>query len=157
MTEQVQKTEVEIHGQRQSSSMGDVMAKVQTLADGQAAVYSTVPGGDFDAQKVTLNAITNSTPAIDMAGKKIMLKNFVIQASTMIDDETGEERDILRTILIDAEGKAYHAVSDGLFKALQNFTGILGHPSNWPAEGIGVMLQEVKGRRGFRFLTLKLA
>lgn len=147
----------EVATAHEARSMGDVMAKVRSLNDGNVSIYSTVEGNDFNAQKATLNAITNSEAIVDHTGKKIMLKNFVIQASTMIDDETGEERDILRTILIAADGKAYHAVSDGLFKALQNFTAILGHPSTWPDEGVGVVAQEIKGRRGFRFLTIKLA
>ena len=52
---------------------------------------------------------------------------------------------------------AYSASSDGIFKALQTFGAILGHPSTWPAEGVAIVAKEVQGRRGFRFLTIKLA
>ena len=134
----------------------DALAKVQALANDQPMIYSTVQGDDFDSKKKTLNAVTNAEPVSDHVNKKIMLKDFVIQATTMIDDD-GVERDILRTILIAADGKAYSAVSDGLFKSLQNYTALLGHPSVWPAEGVAVTVQEVKGRRGYKFLTIKLA
>lgn len=148
--------EVAVRGSEAASS-GDVMAKVRALSEGAPMIYSTVGGDDFESKKVTLNAVTNAEPVSEHLNKKIMLRDFVIQATTMIDDESGEERDILRTILIAADGKAYSAVSDGLFKSLQNYTALLGHPSVWPEGGVAVVVSEVKGRRGYRFMTIKLA
>jgi hypothetical protein len=39
--------------------------------------------------------------------------------------------------------------------SLQNITGILGHPSSWE-EPLPVVVTEVKGRKGYRFMTIKL-
>ena len=157
MTEQAAKsTEVAVSTNEPVSSQ-EVLAKVKGMADNQLSLYSTIIADDLDGKKKVLNAITNSVPVSDHLRKKIMLKDFVIQAASMIDDETAEERDVLRTILIAADGVAYHAISDGLFKALQTYTGLLGHPSEWPEEGIAVTVEEVKSRRGFKFFTIKLA
>lgn len=137
-------------------SQAEVLAAVQAMGQG-GMVYSTFDADDLDSKKRVLNAITESEPVADHLRETLNLKDFVIQAATMIDDQTGEERDVLRTILLTADGKAYHAISDGLFKSLQNYTAVLGHPSTWPAEGIAVMVDEVRSRRGYRFMTIKLA
>ena len=110
----------------------------------------------MESQKKLAMAVTDATPLNEFLGEPFHLKDFVVQATTMVDDETGEERDILRIILVTVEGVAYSCVSDGIFKILQTFTGIFGHPSEWPAEGIEMQGDERKGRRGFRYLTLKL-
>lgn len=140
---------------REARSSSDVIAAIQSLNQG-SAIYSTFEADDIDSKKKVLNAITNSEPIADHLRETIMLKDFVVQAATMVDED-GVEQNVLRTILLDAQGKAYHAISDGIFKALQNYTAVLGHPSEWPAEGVAVIVDEARGRRGFRFMTIKLA
>lgn len=148
-------TEVAV-AETQARSSADVLAAVASMGQG-TAVYSTFTADDLESKKRVLNAITESEAVADHLREKLMLKDFVIQAATMIDDQTGEERNVLRTILLTADGKAYHAISDGIFKALQNYTAVLGHPSHWPDEGIAVVVDEIRSRRGFRFMTIKLA
>ena len=154
--EAVAETGAEVAVRSEPMSASDVAVRVAAFSGGQPMVYSTIQGDDFESKKAILNAVTDAEPVSDHIGETIMLKDFVIQGTTMIDDETGEERDIIRTILVSADGKAYAAVSDGLFKILQTFTGLIGHPSVWPAEGVGVKIEERKGRRGFRYMTLRL-
>ena len=153
MSEQVS-NEVAVRGE--AMDMGDVVAKIKSLSGDAPMVYSTFAATDFESQKRLLNAVTDAEQLRDHVGKKIMLKDFVVQATTMIDQD-GMERDILRTVLVAADGKAYSASSDGIFKALQTFGAVLGHPSTWPEGGVAVVAKEVQGRRGFRFLTIKLA
>ena len=153
MSEQVS-NEVAVRGE--AMDMGDVVAKIKSLSGDAPMVYSTFAATDIESQKRLLNAITDAEQLRDHVGKMIMLKDFGVQATTMIDQD-GMERDILRTVLVAADGKAYSASSDGIFKALQTFGAVLGHPSTWPAEGIAVIGKEVMGRRGYRFLTIKLA
>lgn len=135
-------------------SMAEVQAKLAAFTTAPM-VYSTFVADDVESQKRLAVAVTDAEPLRDHLKETINLKEFVVQATTMVD-ENGEERDILRIILVSAEGKAYSASSDGLFKVLQTYTGIFGHPSGWPAEGIPVQAVETMGRRGFRYLTLKL-
>lgn len=134
----------------------DVMGAVQAMASGAVQVFSTVQGDDFDAKKRTLAAITDSEPLADHLREKIDLVDFVVQVVQMADDN-GEVSDQPRVILIDKTGKAYHAISSGILRSLQNYTGLLGMPNAWPEGGVAVMADEQRGRSGFRFMTLKLA
>lgn len=139
----------------EAASMAEVQTKLSSFTTAPM-VYSTFQTGDVESQKKLAMAVSDATPLNEFLGKPFHLKDFVVQATTMVDDETGEERGILRIILVTSEGKAYSCVSDGIFKILQTFAGIFGHPSEWPAEGIKMQGEERKGRRGFRYLTLKL-
>ena len=111
MSEQVS-NEVAVRGE--AMDMGDVVAKIKSLSGDAPMVYSTFAATDIESQKRLLNAITDAEQVRDHVGKKIMLKDFVVQATTMIDQD-GVERDILRTVLVAADGKAYSASSDGIF------------------------------------------
>ena len=143
-------------------SMDEVQAKLASFTD-KPMVFSTFDANDIESQKKLAMAVTDADPLSDNLNKTFYLKDFVVQATTMIDDRpdangvvSNEERPILRIILVTAEGKAYSCAADGIFKVLQTYTGIFGHPSVWPAEGIAMQAVENKGRRGFRYLTLKL-
>ena len=135
--------------------MDVVVAKLAAFSD-VPMVYSTFDTADVESQKRLAMAVTDAEPLNEYLGKPFYLKDFVVQATSMIDDQTGEERPILRIILVDAEGNARSCAADGIFKALQTYTRILGHPSTWPAEGHKMVAEERKGRRGFKYLTLKL-
>ena len=143
-------------------SMSEVQAKLASFTD-KPMVFSSFDADDIDSQKKLAMAVTDADPLNENLGKTFFLKDFVVQATTMIDDRpdangvvSNEEKPILRIILVTAEGKAYSCAADGIFKVLQTYTGIFGHPSTWPAEGIPMQGVESKGRRGFRYLTLKL-
>ena len=135
--------------------MDAVLSKLAAFTEAPM-VYSSFAADDIESQKRLAMAVTDAEPLNEHLGKPFFLKDFVVQATSMIDDETGEERPILRIILVDAEGKALSCAADGIFKVLQTYTGIFGHPSVWPAEGIKMVAEEKRGRRGFRYLTLKL-
>ena len=148
--------EVEVAGaHNDAAGMDAVMSKLAAFSDAPM-VYSTFDANDVESQKVLAMAVTDAQPLNEFLNKPFYLKNFVVQATTMIDDKTGEEVPILRIILITADGKAYSCAADGIFKVLQTYTGILGHPNTWPAEGHKMQAVEQKSRRGFRYLTLKL-
>jgi hypothetical protein len=130
------------------------MQSVQALSDGISSIYSTIVGDSPEAKRLILSAVTDAEPIADHLNEVIHLKDVIVQATTLADD-SGEERDALRTILIDADGKAYAAVSDGLFKYLQNMFAILGNPTTW-SEPLAIRVVEKRGRKGFRFFTVQL-
>ena len=135
-------------------SMSEVQAKLASLAD-KPMVFSTFEGDDIETKKVLASAVTDASPLNEHLNEPFFLKNFVVQATTMVNDD-GEEQPILRIILVTADGEALSCAADGIFKVLQTYTGIFGHPREWPAEGIQMKAVEERGRRGFRYLTLKL-
>lgn len=122
---------------------------IQSLADGKQTVFSTITGDDFTAKMTVLNATTASKPLSENLGKKINLANVVVQIIEMADEQTAELRDVPRTILIDADGTAYHAISSGVFRAVENILGILGKPHTWPAPVAVKVLQEGQGNRKY--------
>lgn len=141
-----------------SSSVMNVAKIVQGMANGELQMYTTVKGGDKASKLAVLAAITDSEALSDHLRETFNVKDFIIQVIQMPDEKTGEVNDVPRIILISDDGKAYHAISAGVLQSLRNFSGVLGEPSatneNWP---VAVMCDEVKGRNGYRFMTLKLA
>lgn len=129
---------------------------VSNLAAGVNSIYSTIAGETREEKVQILEAVTNAEPVGDHLGEVIKLRHVIAQATQVEDANTKEMRDAVRTVIIDDEGKAYAAVSDGMLMALQNIFGIMGNPSTW-AEPLPITVVEVKGRKGFKFFTVRIA
>ena len=140
-----------------SASVMDVTGIVQGMAKGELQMYSTVKGDDKASKLKVLDAITNSESLSDHLREPINLADFVIQVIQMPDEKTGEINNVPRIILITEDGKAFHAISSGVLQSLRNFVGVLGEPGSSDAWPVSVVCDEVKGRNGYRFMTLKLA
>jgi hypothetical protein len=61
----------------------------------------------------------------DMINKKIKLKDVILMNVTM-EGEDGEQETGIRSVLIDADGNAYNATSNGIFSSLTNLYMIFG-------------------------------
>jgi hypothetical protein len=132
------------------------LSSIASLKAGNG-VYSTITGQDFDSKKAVLNALTNATPVADSLGTVINLVNIVAQAVTVNDAATGDEVDAVRVILIDADGAAYAAVSDGIMGSLRDIFAVLGEPSTWSAP-LPVTVTENKGSiAGRKYFKIVLA
>jgi hypothetical protein len=108
-------------------------SELANLAKGSIAGYSSNKATDFASRVGIVNAMTNAVPVADNLGKTINLKDVVIQSVSLVNERTGELQEVPRITLIDADGTAYSATSDVIFKDLKNFFAILGEPNNWPA------------------------
>lgn len=149
-------SEVAVVDEVAASSAMDVRGIVAGMAKGDLQMYSTVRGEDKASKLRVLAAITDSEALSDHLREKIELKDFIIQVIQMPDEKTGEVNDVPRVVLLAADGKAYHAISSGILQSLRNYVGVLGDPNTWD-EPVAVTCDEVKGRNGYRFMTLKLA
>ena len=138
-----------------TTSAASVVSQVNDLNNGTVSVYSSIKGDDFESKTRVLAATTNSVPLSDHLNETILLKDVVVQAIELTDDEKGTVEDAARVILLAEDGTSYHAVSGGIFKALTNMFGILGEPHVWPG-ALPVQVVEEKSRRGFKFFTIKL-
>jgi hypothetical protein len=136
------------------SSATDVVGAIQGLNNPESAFYSSIKGTDFNARKAVAAALTSSTPIDESMGQTIQLVNFIVQPVDLVDDDSGEVTTAPRVILIDDEGKAYHATSVGLLSSVRNIVSVLGEPSDWP-EPVAVRVEQQKGRNGFKFFTIK--
>lgn len=126
-----------------------VSSAIQALAAGKQTVFSTIAGNDFETKLAVLQATTKSEPLADNLGKPIKLKDIVIQTIEMTDDATGETGPVPRVILVSDDGTAYHAISMGVFRAVENIIGILGMPSTWPAPLPVKVVREGKAPRAY--------
>lgn len=61
----------------------------------------------------------------DMINKKIKLKDVILMNVTM-EGEDGEQDTGIRSVLLDADGNAYNATSNGIFSSLTNLYMIFG-------------------------------
>jgi len=129
--------------------------RMAMLANG-SGILSTLTGTDLASRKTTLNAVTNATPISDHLGETINLVHVVAQVVSIVDVKTGEATDAVRAILLDADGSAYAATSDGLMGSLRDVFGIMGQPDTW-SEPLPIRVVEQRGRSGFRFYKIELA
>ena len=139
-------------------SVGAPESAIATMMDsfrtgGDNSIISTFAADTPEAKKVLMSALTDSGRLDDFLGKKIAIRDFIIQLTNMVDED-GVTRPILRSIIIDDKGKAFSAASDGIVKALQTLIFVYGQPSTWESP-VEVEVARVQGRRGWKFLTLK--
>ena len=131
-----------------------IAQEIRNLATNNVAFFSTITGTSFEDRVATIEAMTNSEPIKQNLDKTINLVNVIVQSVPMVDQTTGEIQDQPRIVLLDANGSAYHAISGGLWRSVQNILGILPHPSTWPAP-LPMHIVSVKGRQG-DFYTAKM-
>lgn len=139
----------------ESKAVATVSEQIDALATG-GDFFSTIKGTDQASKRASLAAMMNSEPISEHFGETIQLRHFVVQRVQVADDNTGELTDQPRVILIAEDGTAYHAVSSGLMSSLRNIIGALGEPDTWESP-LPVQIVEEKSRKGYRFMTVKLA
>lgn len=129
--------------------------EIANLAKGNLNIFSTVTATDFNSRKRVINAMSSSEPVADHLNKKLEVTDVIVQAIEMENEQTGKLQTVPRIVLLTADGKAYHAISDGLYRSVQNMLVVLGHPNTWP-EPVGVTVSKEKGKAG-NYFTAKIA
>lgn len=128
---------------------------VQVLAEGKQTVFSTIKGDDVESRLALFSAVTDSVALEDNLNKPIKLANIVVQSIEMVNEESGELQEVPRTILIDGDNVAYHAISKGLFRSVENLVGILGSdPAKWGGLSV-IVTREGTGNR--KYFTMRAA
>lgn len=81
----------------------------------------------------------------DMINKKIKLKDVILMNVTMEGDR-GEQDTGIRSVLIDADGNAYNATSNGIFSSLTNLYMIFG--TLHFEEPLEILISQIQTKRG---------
>lgn len=81
----------------------------------------------------------------DMINKKIKLKDVILMNVTM-EGEDGEQDTGIRSVLIDADGNAYNATSNGIFSSLTNLYMIFG--SLHFEDPLEILISQIPTKRG---------
>lgn len=134
---------------------GDVAARIGGLNDPSNAFWSSIKGDTFAGKKSIAAALASATPLIDHLNEEIPLADVIVQSVQIADEKTGEVITAPRITLIDSNGNAYNATSVGVLSSVEQFVNVVGEPSTWP-EPLVVKAVEERGRRGYRFMTLKM-
>lgn len=119
---------------------------------------STMPvDGATRAEKAALyNAISNAEHAIgEMIGETITVEHMIAHPTQLVDEETGEVRDLIRLVLVSPEGEGYHSMSGGVVESMKRLCQIVGQGS-WTDEPLQLKIKQVTTKQGNRTFNLVL-
>ena len=115
------------------------------MSDKPTAIYCSANGGTAEEKKKVFNALNNPKYKVqDFINKKIKIKDVLIEAIDIVDDETGEIDTCPRVVLIDEKVEGYQAVSMGIYGAIKNLKQVFGAPTWEPALECEVKQVQVK-------------
>ena len=133
---------------------------IESFTGGVGRLFTTIQGEDFSAKLALNNAIADAEPIDKHLDKWINLKDIVIQDVEFTDEDesTGEMTTTqgIMVVLVDDQGKAYRAFSNGVFRDLQRLLNILGDPNTWPDPVSVKVVQTVSGKNRFYNLRASL-
>ena len=133
---------------------------IESFTGGVGRLFTTIRGEDFSAKLALNNAIADAEPIDKHLDKWINLKDIVIQdvEFTEEDESTGEVTTTpgIMVVLVDDQGKAFRAFSNGVFRDLQRLLNILGDPNTWPDPVSVKVVQTVSGKNRFYNLRASL-
>ena len=141
----------------ETASTDGLTQDIEQMKQGTSNVVSTFKGGDRSTKIEILKAMTSAGSLEELIeeGKELNLANWVIKPVTLVNEETGEVREVPRIILVDDKGASYVATSVGIFSALKDISAIMGMPGEengmWP---IKVKPKGERTRNGNRVFTL---
>ena len=125
------------------------------LSEQSTSTYCSIKGGDRATKAKLYNASNNPDHKVgDFINKNIKVKDVLVEAIDIVDEETGEVERAPRVVLIDDKGKAYQAVSMGIFNAVKKAIQIFGE-TTWE-EPIEFTVKQVSVKNG-SMLTLDVA
>ena len=136
----------------------DEIGTMLTVADfsnpANSNIFTTIEGTDRKSKVAVYNAISAPDKKIaECIGEVIEIKDFVVHEVQVLDENTGELTNLLRTVIISSDGTSYEAVSIGIANSLQRLIAFLGKPSEWD-EPVKVKIKQKKTRNGDNKVTL---
>lgn len=135
------------------NAVEDLYQQIDRLG-GRAGILSTIPMESLEERMNVLKAVSNSDNLSEILGQPLKVKDIVIQAVQMTNEQTGEVQDVPRVILVDKEGAAHHAISAPLFRDVRTLLGIAGDPDGWGDEGIELRVVQ-EGQKSRQYYTIK--
>lgn len=122
------------------------------LSQQSTTSYCSIKGGDRKTKAKLYNASNNPEHKVgDFINKTIKVKDVLVEVITIADEDTGEVETAPRVVLIDDKGKAYQAVSVGIFNAVKKAINVFGEPT-WE-EPLEVIIKQIPVGKGNSMLT----
>lgn len=122
---------------------------VEQLKNPNGNFYCSIKDDGTRKSKIAIyNAINGADESLaDHIGETLEIVDVVAHPVTLIDEETGEVVNALRTVLVDKSGKSYTAVSQGITNSLSRIFSIVGMPS-WKDEPVKMKIKQLKTNNG---------
>ena len=86
-----------------------------------------------DKKKLFKVATAPDHNVAEYIGKSIKIKDVYAEVVHMTNQETGENTDGIRMVIIDDKGESYQCVSSGMWNAFTRMRAIFGNPTYDPA------------------------
>ena len=128
---------------------------IAQLKNPDGAFYCSIADDGKRATKVAIyNAVNNAQESLDEhIGEELSVVDVVAYPVQLVDENTGEIVNALRTILIDKDRNSYSAVSQGVTNSLSRIFSIVGEPS-WKDEPLKLKAKKVATRNGSNKVTI---
>lgn len=158
MAKNTENTEMSVITENTEVAIVEDMASVnliEQLKNPNGAFYCSIPDDGKRATKISIyNAINNAQESLDEhIGEELLVVDVVAYPVQLVDENTGEIVDALRTILVTKDGKTYAAVSQGVTNSLSRIFSIVGEPS-WKDEPLKLRAKKVSTRSGQNKVTI---
>lgn len=129
----------------------------QFEAGNNSAFFSSIqnPTGDRDLSIKIYNAISDTQQLREYINVPLSITDILAHPVSLLDEKTGEVTDAIRTILIDEEGTAYAAVSEGIRSSITRLVQIAG-ALPWTPSLKMVALQKPTRNAMYQVLTIRL-
>lgn len=129
----------------------------QFEAGNNTAFYTSLkPDGTRETAIKIYNAISDTEQLRDHVNEVLNIVNVMAHPLELLDEESGEITTAIRTILIDEDGTAYAAVSEGVRSSITRLVQICGQaPWEQPLR-LTAVEKSTRSNAMFRVLTLRL-
>ena len=118
----------------------------------ETPTYCSMVAETRQEKAVLYNAVQNPDSKIsDHINQKIQFVNVKMEQVEMTDEETGDTRKAIRTILITPEGKGILCTSNGIARSLYDMFNIFGTPDTWNGEVMECIVRQVETGKGRTF------
>ena len=110
--------------------------------------YCSLKANTIEEKKKLYNAQNSPDGKLsDMINMEIKVKDVYVEIVKLTYQNTGEEINAPRIVLIDNEGKSYQCVSIGIFKCLAKIFNLFGTPDKWGSH-LSLKVKQVKTSKG---------
>jgi hypothetical protein len=124
----------------------EIVAKASTdIVDGTRFVTSINTDTPEGAVEI-FNALSDAEDIRDHLGETLEIVHFAAEPAEF-EDENGEVRAGVRTVLITKDGLALQSGSDQLVRSLNRLFGIFGTPDTWKEPVRIVVTDEISARK----------
>lgn len=118
------------------------------LTGNRQIAYCSLKANTIEEKKKLYNAQNSPDGKLsDMINMEIAVKDVYVEIVKLTDQNTGEEINAPRIVLIDNEGKSYQCVSIGIFKCLAKIFNLFGTPDKWGSH-LSLKVKQVKTSKG---------